>query len=145
MEWEKYPDKKKKAHIIITSQSFTPTPDYMTGPIPGTNPVLPGEDFKEWHYALGGELTSVPDDSWKTVLEEKHPDMLHLLQFPYNGEPPKRLVTAKSVTPNPLHFVRNHGGVPIIEEDKWFLILDGLVANPKKYTIQDIKDASKFP
>lgn len=145
MEWEKYPDKKKKAHIILASQSFTPTPDYMMGPIPGTNPVLRGEDFKEWHHALGGELSSVPDDSWKTVLEEKHPDMLHLLQFPYNGEPPKRLVAAKAVTPNPLHFVRNHGGIPIIEEDKWFLSLDGLVANPKKYTIQDIKNASKFP
>lgn len=36
--------------------------------------------------------------------------MLHLLQFPYNGEPPKRLVTEHAITPNPLHFIRNHGG-----------------------------------
>jgi sulfite oxidase len=115
------------------------------GPIPDTNPVLPGTHWKMWHHAVGGELTSVPEDSWETVLREKHPDMLHLLQFPYNGEPPKRLVTSKSVTPNPLHFVRNHGGIPIIDKDKWSLSLDGLVAKPKTYTLDDLMDESKFP
>jgi sulfite oxidase len=55
--------------------------------------------------------------------------MLHLLRFPYNGEPPKRLVTSKTITPNPVHFARNHGGIPIIGKDKWDLSLDWLVAN----------------
>lgn len=59
------------------------------GPIPDTNPVLPGTHWKMWHHAIAGELNDVPEDSWKTVLKEKHPEMLHLLQFPYNGEPPK--------------------------------------------------------
>lgn len=27
--------------------------------------------------------------SWKYVKEEKAPDMIHVLQFPYNGEPPR--------------------------------------------------------
>ena len=71
--------------------------------------------------------------------------MLHLLQFPYNGEPPKRIVTSKAITPNPLHFVRNHGGIPLIEKDKWSLTLDGLVAKPKSYTLDDLMDESKFP
>jgi sulfite oxidase len=31
----------------------------------------------------------VPEESWLRVIQEKHPGMLHLLQFPYNGEPPK--------------------------------------------------------
>ncbi|GFF56898.1 sulfite oxidase, mitochondrial [Aspergillus udagawae] len=145
VEWEKYPEKKAKANKILTSQTFNPSPDFMFGPIPDTNPVLPGDDFKDWHRALGGELTSVADDSWRTVLREKHPDMLHLLQFPYNGEPPKRLVTSKVVTPNPLHFVRNHGGIPLIDKDKWSLCLDGLVKHPKTYTLDDIKDESRFP
>ncbi|GFG26092.1 sulfite oxidase, mitochondrial [Aspergillus udagawae] len=145
VEWEKYPEKKAKANKILTSQTFNPSPDFMFGPIPDTNPVLPGDDFKDWHRALGGELTTVPDDSWRTVLREKHPDMLHLLQFPYNGEPPKRLVTSKVVTPNPLHFVRNHGGIPLIDKDKWSLCLDGLVKHPKTYTLDDIKDESRFP
>lgn len=145
VEWEKYPDKKAKAHKILTSQTFPPNPEYQMGPIPDTNPVLPGDDYKAWHAAIGGELKTVADDSWATVLKEKHPDMLHLLQFPYNGEPPKRLVTSKAVTPNPLHFVRNHGGIPSIDRDKWTLDLDGLVANPKSYTLDDLMDESKFP
>ncbi|KAL4861712.1 hypothetical protein BDV12DRAFT_190904 [Aspergillus spectabilis] len=131
-------EREGKAHKIFTSQTFDPCPDFNFGPIPGTNPVLPGDDFKAWHAALGGELTTVADDSWRCVLREKHADMLHLLQFPYNGEPPKRLVTSKAITPNPLHFVRrNHGGTPIIDKEKWELSLDGLVNHPKTYfTIQ---------
>jgi sulfite oxidase len=71
--------------------------------------------------------------------------MLHLLQFPYNGEPPKRLVTAKFETPNPLHFVRNHGGIPNIQKDKFKLSLEGLVATPKEFTLDDLMNQSKFP
>ena len=145
MEWEKYPEKKAIAHKILTSQSFPPHPEYQMSPIPDTNPVLDGYRWKLWHQALGGELDSVPDDSWAMVLKEKHPEMLHLLQFPYNGEPPKRLVTSKPVTPNPLHFVRNHGGIPIIDKDKFSMTLDGLVADPKVYSLDDLMDESKFP
>lgn len=76
---------------------------------------------------------------------KKLPDLLHLLQFPYNGEQPKRLVTSKSITPNSLHFIRNHGGVPLIDMDEFELKLDGLVKYPKKkYTMDDIMDESKF-
>ncbi|OQE24234.1 hypothetical protein PENFLA_c010G07377 [Penicillium flavigenum] len=145
VEWEDYPEKKAKAHEILTSQTFAPCPDFQWGPIPPTNPVLPGDDFKSWHAALGGELTRVADDSWRTVLKEKHPEMLHLLQFPYNGEPPKRLVTDKVITPNPLHFVRNHGGIPLIDEKKFELKLDGFVKSPKTYTMKDLMDESVFP
>ncbi|KAK1975730.1 oxidoreductase molybdopterin binding domain-containing protein [Colletotrichum cereale] len=145
VEWENYPAKKAVAHKILTSQTFHPNPEYQLGPIPGTNPVLPGTNWKLWHHAIGGELEKVPDDSWDIVLKEKHPDMLHLLQFPYNGEPPKRLVTDKEITPNPLHFVRNHGGIPIIDKEEYSFLLDGLVANPRSFTLDDIMDESKFP
>jgi len=145
VEWEAYPEKKEVAHKILTLQTFPPNPEYQMGPIPDTNPVLPGTHWKDWHHALGGELDSAPEDSWACVLKEKHPDMLHLLQFPYNGEPPKRLVTSKPITPNPLHFVRNHGGIPFIEKDKFFFTMDGLVANPKKYTLDDIMNEGIFP
>ncbi|KAL5338356.1 molybdopterin binding oxidoreductase [Aspergillus crustosus] len=145
IEWETHPWKKSAAHKILTSQSFPPIPDFMFGPIPDSNPVLSGSDFKQWHRALGGEMARVPADSWEIVLAEKHPDMLHLLQFPYNGEPPKRLVTSKAITPNELHFVRNHGGVPIIQKDKWRLCLDGLVVNAKSYTLQELQDEERFP
>ncbi|RMZ17474.1 hypothetical protein D0862_00851 [Hortaea werneckii] len=145
VEWEMYPEKKAKAHKILTSQNFPPNPEFQMGPIPGTNPVLPGTHWKMWHAAVGGELTTVAEDSWETVLREKHPEMLHLLQFPYNGEPPKRLTTAKSITPNNLHFVRNHGGIPIIDEEKFSFEVDGLVNEPRKFTMKDLMDESRFP
>ncbi|KAK7974319.1 hypothetical protein PG989_016167 [Apiospora arundinis] len=145
VEWENYPEKKAAAHKLLTSQTFPPNPEFQLGPIPASNPVLPGTHWKMWHHAVGGELTQVPDDSWDTVLREKHPDMLHLLQFPYNGEPPKRLVTDKVITPNSLHFVRNHGGIPIIDKEDYSFMLDGLVQNPRSFTLDDLMDESKFP
>jgi hypothetical protein len=51
-----------------------------------TNPVLEGTRWKAWHTAIGGALTNIPDISWEIVKKEKHEEMLHLLQFPYNGE-----------------------------------------------------------
>ncbi|KAI1333624.1 molybdopterin binding oxidoreductase [Xylariaceae sp. FL0016] len=145
VEWEDYPDKKKKAHEILISQSFPPPPEFQLGPVPGTNPVLEGIRWKLWHRAIGGRLTKVPEESWDIILKEKSPDMLHLLQFPYNGEPPKRLVTAQNTTPNSLHFVRNHGGIPSIEPSAWFLRLDGLVKEPKTISLADLQDETKFP
>ncbi|KAM0298123.1 hypothetical protein HYE67_001163 [Fusarium culmorum] len=145
VEWENYPEKKAAAHKILTSQTFPPNPEFQLGEIPPTNPVLPGTHWKMWHHALGGELDDVPEDSWNLVLKEKHPDMLHLLQFPYNGEPPKRLVTDKPITPNPLHFVRNHGGIPIIDKEDYSFLLDGLVNNPQSFTLADLQDESRFP
>jgi len=31
----------------------------------------------------------MPAESWLFVEKEKSPDMIHVLQFPYNGEPPR--------------------------------------------------------
>ena len=166
VEWERYPEKKEKAAEILARYRFPPPPEFQLGPLPDTNPVLAGERWVMWHKAVGGRLTSIPEESWSTVLEEKHPDMLHLLQFPYNGEPPKvaspqflqlplrvlltyillkRLVTDEAVTPNPLFFVRNHGGIPDISESDYTLDLDGLVARPRTLTLADLQNEDLFP
>jgi sulfite oxidase len=71
--------------------------------------------------------------------------MLHLLQFPYNGEAPKGLLIKDPITPNELHFVRNHGGIPDIDPKAFDLRLDGLVNNPQRLTLADLQDESKFP
>jgi sulfite oxidase len=89
IEWEKYPEKRAKAAAILARHKFPPPPEFQLGPIPDTNPVLEGVRWKMWHKAIGGPLRCVPEESWLRVIQEKHPDMLHLLQFPYNGEPPK--------------------------------------------------------
>jgi sulfite oxidase len=129
----------------LKSKTFPPPPEFQLGPIPDTNPVLEGVRWKQWHKAIGGPLTDIPEISWDTVLKEKHEDMLHLLQFPYNGEPPKRLVTEKVVTPNSLHFVRNHGGIPDIDPEKFDLKIDGLVKEAKTLTLKDLQNEQLFP
>jgi sulfite oxidase len=55
------------------------------------------------------------------------------------------LVTALPITPNNLHFVRNHGGIPDIDPDAFFLEIDGLVKSPQRFTLEDLKDESRFP
>jgi sulfite oxidase len=67
--------------------------------LPKTNPVLEGVRWKQYHYAFGGAggsgwegewgLKDIPRESWEFVQKEKSKDMIHVLQFPYNGEPPR--------------------------------------------------------
>ena len=89
IEWEKYPDKKKQAAHILSSYSFPGPPEFQLKQIPDTNPLLEGVRWKQYHYALGETIRDVPMISWKYVQDEKSKDMRHVLQFPYNGEPPR--------------------------------------------------------
>lgn len=56
-------------------------------PLPDSNPVLEGVRWKYYHYALGKTLKDMPRLSWECVKKEKSQDMIHVLEFPYNGEP----------------------------------------------------------
>lgn len=38
---------------------------------------------------MGDSLKDLPEISWKYVKQEKSEDMTHVLEFPYNGEPPR--------------------------------------------------------
>lgn len=38
---------------------------------------------------MGATLKNLPELSWDYVKKEKSADMIHVLQFPYNGEPPR--------------------------------------------------------
>ena len=50
----------------------------------------------------------------------------------------KKLEQAGYITPNQLHFVRNHGPVPQLNSDEHRLEIKGLVNNPITITMQDI-------
>ena len=89
VEWEKYPDKKKEAEKILSQYTFPGPPEFQLHPVPQTNPLLEGVRWKQYHYALGKTLQKMPEKSWKYVTSEKSKDMNHVLQFPYNGEPPR--------------------------------------------------------
>lgn len=46
------------------------------------------------------------------------------------------------VTPSDLHFERHHGGVPLIDPDKYELLIHGMVKKPMIFTLRDLK---RFP
>ena len=47
--------------------------------------------------------------------------------------------TIGNLTPSGLHYERHHGGIPAIDPAKHFLYVHGLVDEPKKFSIADIK------
>lgn len=77
-----------------------PITEFQFVPLPDTNPILIGHRWKEYHEALG--LKYIPDYSWETVLKEK-PDMIHVLDFPYNGETRREHLLGDKLTPNNHH------------------------------------------
>ncbi|KAL8829865.1 MAG: hypothetical protein Q9170_005988 [Blastenia crenularia] len=145
VEWEKYPEKKAQAAAILSQYAFTDPPEFQLQPLPQTNPVLEGLRWKQYHAALGPTLENLPAESWEIVKKEKSEDMLHVLDFPYNGEPPRDRLIKTTLTPNEDHFVRNHGGIPVIDADKWFLDIGGMVNKPQRLTLKDLQNKSIFP
>ena len=57
--------------------------------------------------------------------------------------PQSRLVDTV-LTDNKDFFVRNHGGVPEIEQDAFELEIDGIVKRPMKLTLADLKNEQLF-
>lgn len=94
---------------------------------------------------MGPTLKDVPEESWKIVQEEKSKDMIHVLEFPYNGEPPRDRLVETPITHNADHFVRNHGGIPEIDPKQFKLDIEGLVKNPRSFTLDELMDESGFP
>lgn len=41
--------------------------------------------------------------------------------------------------------MRNHGGIPEIDEDAYFFDIGGLVNNPRRITLRELKDENLFP
>ncbi|KAG5969699.1 hypothetical protein E4U58_001169 [Claviceps cyperi] len=59
-------------------------------------------------------------------------------------DPSKKLVTEKEMTPNARHFVRHHGGIPRIDEKHYRVSLNGSVARPAEFTLDDLMATSRF-
>jgi hypothetical protein len=89
IEWENYPERKKAVKEYLKKFDFPGPPEFQLIPLPNTNPILEGVRWKQYHYALGNVTKDIPAESWYFVEKEKSPDMIHVLQFPYNGEPPR--------------------------------------------------------
>lgn len=75
-------------------------PEFQLVPLPKTNPVLIGTRWKQYHEALG--IGHLVDYSWEVVQKEK-PDIIHLLDFPYNGETRRDQLLQGKLTDNKYH------------------------------------------
>lgn len=75
---------------------------------------------------------------------KRHPMLKVLTQKPFNAETPKELSVESLVTPNELHFVRNHLPVPEIDPSTFSLeIFDESSGKKFVFTLDDLKN--KFP
>lgn len=99
IEWEKYPEKKAEGAKVLSQYRFPHPPEFQLVPLPDRNPLLEGVRWKQYHYAMGETMRDMPEISWKYVKEEKSEDMVHVLEFPYNGEPPRVRCTTSFVPP----------------------------------------------
>ncbi|KAL1925730.1 uncharacterized protein VTP21DRAFT_613 [Calcarisporiella thermophila] len=70
----------------------------------------------------------------------RHKDLIRLTgSHPLNAEPPlHKLMDHGLITPNSLHYVRNHGSVPNLDWDEHKIKIEGLVDKPCELAMKDI-------
>ncbi|KAJ3124881.1 hypothetical protein HK098_000819 [Nowakowskiella sp. JEL0407] len=87
---------------------------------------------------------NTPDD-WV----RRHPDLVRLTgRHPFNCEPPlSALIEEGWITSPALHYVRNHGYVPKCDIDTHTVTIDGLINNPKTFTMKELMSlpSTSFP
>ncbi|KAG7024645.1 hypothetical protein SDJN02_13463, partial [Cucurbita argyrosperma subsp. argyrosperma] len=71
---------------------------------------------------------------------ERNASMVRLTgKHPFNSEPPlPRLMHHGFITPVPLHYVRNHGPVPMANWNDWTVEICGLVKKPTRFTMDQL-------
>ena len=100
------------------------------------------------------------------MVQAEKEDMLHVLDFPYNGETRFNHIMENKLTDNKYHLcagftilslsfihdvetfsrsIRNHGGVPDIDEDAFYLDIGGLVNTEARVYLRDLKDPEQYP
>lgn len=69
---------------------------------------------------------------------QRHPELIRLTgRHPFNCEPPLEHLRT-FITPTAVHYVRNHGAVPRLDWDTHSFQIDGLVAQPQSFMMQDL-------
>lgn len=70
---------------------------------------------------------------------DKRADMLVHERDPFNAEPSPSALVGHFVTPVEAFYSRNHGPVPTPDPDAWRLTLDGLVQEPARLSLADLR------
>ncbi|EMD41310.1 hypothetical protein CERSUDRAFT_89880 [Gelatoporia subvermispora B] len=105
--------------------------------LPSVFPTVPASD-NPWKTAKADAHTP---DSWV----KRNPDLVRLTgKHPCNSEARlSPLFDAGFLTPSHLHYVRNHGAVPKVDEERlrnWRICIQGLVERECEFSLRDLRD-----
>eukprot|EP00927_Polykrikos_kofoidii_P065494 TRINITY_DN61245_c0_g1_i1.p1 TRINITY_DN61245_c0_g1~~TRINITY_DN61245_c0_g1_i1.p1 ORF type:complete len:653 (+),score=104.92 TRINITY_DN61245_c0_g1_i1:90-2048(+) len=70
---------------------------------------------------------------------ERHPGLIFHNNKPCNAELPAAMMLDSWRTPNPVFFIRHHHPVPMIDGEKYRLIVEGKGSKPVYLTLEDLK------
>ncbi|KAL8199522.1 hypothetical protein R6Q57_013090 [Mikania cordata] len=101
--------------------------------------------IKKSNSDLEGSVFNTQDAGTADQWIERNPSMVRLTgKHPFNSEPPlTKLMHHGFITPAALHYVRNHGPVPIASWDDWTVEICGLVKRPACFTMTQL--INEFP
>ena len=71
---------------------------------------------------------------------DKDPKLIVHTTEPFNAEPPVDELREHFITPQPLYYVRNHGEVPVIDENTFRLTVNGMVNKVLSLSIHELKN-----
>lgn len=74
-----------------------------------------------------------------TAESAKHPDFIYYGKEPLNGAPPPFLARGEFITPLDLFYIRCHGDIPEIDAADYRLRIQGLVANPGEWSLEQLR------
>ncbi|KAF8769499.1 hypothetical protein HU200_006535 [Digitaria exilis] len=105
-------------------------------------------EHEDWRDLYGSQLQlqlepavhDARDEGTTDAWIKRNPSLIRLTgKHPLNCEPPlPHLMRHGFLTPAPLHYVRNHGGVPRGDWSTWTVEVSGLVARPARLTMDDL-------
>ncbi len=71
---------------------------------------------------------------------DKDPKLIVHTTEPFNAEAPADVLREHFITPQPLYYVRNHGEIPVIDENTFSLIINGLVEKELSFSVADLRN-----
>src|SRR5690242_14991692 len=92
------------------------------------------------------------NDPYASDPTDRHPSLIPRTVKPFNAEPPTDILVASYITPNDLHFKRNHLPVPttaataaLTDPKSWKIVIDGNGLKRTELSFADLLNSKKFP
>lgn len=120
-------------HRVLSRRSFLVTSGRLAAAAALAGPLLPVTRAKE---VFAAEPAAPPPPPPPPIAGKER--MIVRTTAPLHLEAPVGLLTSW-ITPNDLHFVRNHYNVPQVDLATWKLVVDGEVERPLALTFDDLK------